>query len=105
MSYPPLSDRFMLKSTPQKREWLLISITTHQESQKNDDGRIHSRTQTWKTTDTIAKCIISPDAEKVKRYHFEIIELFLRKNFPDRAAGGRIEPDPASGPLVRLNRG
>lgn len=58
MSYPPLSDRFMLKSTPQKREWLLISITTHQESQKNDDGRIHSRTQTWKTTDTIAKCIM-----------------------------------------------
>ena len=26
MSYPPLSDRFMLKSAPQKRECLLITI-------------------------------------------------------------------------------
>ncbi len=31
------------KSTPQKREWLLITIISHPKTQKNDDGRMHSR--------------------------------------------------------------
>lgn len=74
----PLRPFYAQKPRLKIHDRLLVSITTHQESQKNDDSRIHSRTQTWKTTDTIAKCIISPDAEKVKRYAFFSTSIDIR---------------------------
>lgn len=40
----PLRPFYAQKPRLKIHDRLLVSITTHQESQKNDDGRIHSRT-------------------------------------------------------------